>query len=87
MGHQPHRSPRQQWLKLTLSFVPTHHDGREAFPPVSNLPSETIIVSRRLIGGMLMARPKKELGRPVENKLPPRIDATPEKIAEAFFRF
>ena len=33
-----------------------------------------------------MARPKKELGRPVENKLPPRIDATPEEIAEAFFR-
>ena len=34
-----------------------------------------------------MPRPKKERGRPIENKLPPRIDATPEAIAEAFFRF
>ena len=32
-----------------------------------------------------MPRPKKERGRPMENKLPPRIDATPEAIAEAFF--
>ena len=31
---------------------------------------------------------KKEMGRPVQdkNKLPPRIDATPEEIAQAFFR-
>ena len=29
--------------------------------------------------------PKKELGRPGP-KYPPRIDATPEEIAEAFFR-
>ena len=34
-----------------------------------------------------MPRPKKERGRPTEHLLPPRIDATPEQIAEAFFRF
>ena len=34
-----------------------------------------------------MPRPKKERGHPTENKLPPRIDATPESIAEACFRF
>ena len=34
-----------------------------------------------------MPRPKKERGRPIENKLPPRIDASPEQIADAFFRF
>ena len=34
-----------------------------------------------------MAPKGKERGRPVENKLPPRIDATPEELAETFFRF
>ena len=34
-----------------------------------------------------MPRQKKERGRPTENPLPPRIDARPEEIAEAFFRF
>ena len=34
-----------------------------------------------------MPRKPKERGRPVEHPLPPRIDATPEEIAEAFFRF
>ena len=34
-----------------------------------------------------MPRPKKERGRPTENLLPPLIDATPEEIAEVFFRF
>ena len=31
---------------------------------------------------------KKEMGRPVQNKnkLPPRIDATPEEIVQAFFK-
>ena len=34
-----------------------------------------------------MPRPKKERGRPMQKGYPPRIDATPEQIAEAFFRF
>ena len=34
-----------------------------------------------------MPRKRKERGRPTEHPLPPRIDATPEEIAEAFFRF
>ena len=34
-----------------------------------------------------MGRKKKERGRPVENVLPPRIDATPEEIADKFFQF
>ena len=33
-----------------------------------------------------MPRKKKERGRPVEKGYPPRIDATPEEIARAFFR-
>lgn len=33
-----------------------------------------------------MAR-KKERGRPTEKVLPPRIDATPEEIADKFFQF
>ena len=32
-----------------------------------------------------MPRKKKERGRPVEKGYPPRIDATPEEIAQAFF--
>ena len=32
-----------------------------------------------------MPRHKKERGRPLERKYPPRIDATPEQIAQAFF--
>ena len=34
-----------------------------------------------------MPRKKKPRGRPVENVLPPRIDARPEEIADAFFGF
>ena len=34
-----------------------------------------------------MSRKPEERGRPIENKLPPRIDASPEQIADAFFRF
>ena len=33
-----------------------------------------------------MPRRKKERGRPVTRRLPPRIDATPEQIAAALFR-
>ena len=33
-----------------------------------------------------MPRRKKERGRPVERGYPPRIDATPEEIAQKFFR-
>ena len=33
-----------------------------------------------------MPRKKKERGRPVERRYPPRIDATPEEIAQKFFR-
>lgn len=29
---------------------------------------------------------RKERGRPTVNKLPPRIDATPEEIAQVFLR-
>ena len=32
-----------------------------------------------------MPRPKKERGRPLEKPYPPRIDATPEQLAQAFF--
>ena len=32
-----------------------------------------------------MPRKKRERGRPIKNKYPPRIDASPEAIAEAFF--
>ena len=32
-----------------------------------------------------MLRPKKERGRPLEKPYPPRIDATPEQLAQAFF--
>ena len=32
-----------------------------------------------------MARRKKEVGRPLERKYPPRIDATPEELAQAMF--
>ena len=32
-----------------------------------------------------MPRRKKERGRPLHRKYPPRIDATPEEIAEAMF--
>ena len=34
-----------------------------------------------------MSRPrrKKERGRPLENRYPPRVDATPEDIAQAMF--
>ena len=34
-----------------------------------------------------MPRKKKPRGRPVEKVLPPRIDARPEEIADAFFQF
>ena len=33
-----------------------------------------------------MPRRKKERGRPVTRRLPPRIDAPPEQIAQAMFR-
>ena len=33
-----------------------------------------------------MPRPKKPRGRPTKNPLPPKIDASPEEIAQAFFR-
>ena len=33
-----------------------------------------------------MPRKKKQRGRPLERGYPPRIDATPEEIAKAFFR-
>lgn len=33
-----------------------------------------------------MPRPKKPRGRPTKNLLPPKIDATPEQIAQTFFR-
>ena len=33
---------------------------------------------------MATKRKRKERGRPVENQLPPRIDATPERIAQVF---
>lgn len=32
-----------------------------------------------------MSRRKKERGRPVTHRLPPRIDATPEQLAQAMF--
>ena len=32
-----------------------------------------------------MTRRKKEVGRPLERKYPPRIDATPEELAQAIF--
>ncbi len=32
-----------------------------------------------------MPRKKREIGRPLKNKYPPRIDASPEAIAVAFF--
>ena len=32
-----------------------------------------------------MPRSKKERGRPLEKPYPPRIDATPEQLAQAFF--
>ena len=32
-----------------------------------------------------MPRRKKERGRPVTRRLPPRIDATPEQLAQALF--
>ena len=32
-----------------------------------------------------MSRPKKERGRPLKHPYPPRIDATPEQLAQAFF--
>ncbi len=32
-----------------------------------------------------MAKRKKELGRPMTRKNPPRIDATPEEMAQAMF--
>ena len=32
-----------------------------------------------------MPRRKKERGRPMERKYPPRIDATPEQLAQAMF--
>ena len=34
-----------------------------------------------------MPRSKRDRGRPLKNKYPPRIDASPEEIAEAFFSF
>ena len=33
-----------------------------------------------------MPRPKKERGRPMERRYPPRIDATPEQIAKTMFQ-
>ena len=33
-----------------------------------------------------MARKKKERGRPMELRYPPRIDATAEELAQAMFR-
>ena len=33
-----------------------------------------------------MAKRKKALGRPMEKGYPPKIDATPEEIAQAMFR-
>ena len=30
--------------------------------------------------------PNKEMGRPLERRYPPRVDATPEEIAQAMFR-
>ena len=33
-----------------------------------------------------MAKRKKALGRPMEKGYPPRIDATPEELAQAMFR-
>ena len=33
-----------------------------------------------------MPRRKKERGRPMERRYPPRIDATPEEVAQAIFR-
>ena len=32
-----------------------------------------------------MPRPKKERGRPLERRYPPRVDATAEEIAQAMF--
>ena len=32
-----------------------------------------------------MPRPKKELGRPLERKYPPRLDATAEEMVQAMF--
>ena len=33
-----------------------------------------------------MPRKKKERGRPIENRYPPRADATVDELVEAFFR-
>ena len=33
-----------------------------------------------------MPRKKKERGRPIEHRYPPRIDATVDELVEAFFR-
>ena len=33
-----------------------------------------------------MPRKKKERGRPIERRYPPRIDATVDELVEAFFR-
>ena len=33
-----------------------------------------------------MPRPKKERGRPMKRRYPPRIDATPEQIAKTMFQ-
>ena len=33
-----------------------------------------------------MPRQKRERGRPVTRRLPPKIDATPEQVAQAMFR-
>ena len=33
-----------------------------------------------------MVKRKKALGRPMEKRYPPKIDATPEEIAQAMFR-
>ncbi len=33
-----------------------------------------------------MPRPKKERGRPMENRYPPRIDATAEELAQALLK-
>ena len=32
-----------------------------------------------------MPRPKKERGRPMKRPYPPRVDATPEEMAQAMF--
>jgi len=50
------------------------------------MPRTSTKIASRTNGNSTPSRRTRGRGRPVEKPLPPRIDATPEMIAQAFFQ-